>query len=778
LKSIFLLYYVCCCLLFSSEKYSLIYVPEITKSKTSLLIQNGFNIDHSINFKENRIELITSIGKIHILDKLGLKYTIRHTDLESFYASRLSVDLTRDFENGSMGGYFTLNEAIEFIDDLILEYPDLISSKISIGQSLEGRDIWMIRMSDNPNLDEDEPEILYTGLHHSREPMSYMNLLYFMKWLCENYSNDQQIENLLANRELYFVPIVNPDGLVYNQFYAPNGGGLQRKNGLETCTNNNNDDLWDGVDLNRNYGLQWGHDNEGSSPDGCNQTYRGNSPFSEPETNAIKTLVENHDFKIALNYHSFSNILIYPFGWDYNLFPPEEDYEIFTEFGQEMTKFNGYEIGTGPELLYPVNGEACDWMYGEHGIIAYTPEVGSFVDGFWPETDRIVPLAEDNLHPNKFVAIAAGPMYEMNVNVDQGPYESGNEYSIHMSISNKGLSNSAGDLILNINSTPEIILETEYINLNQLASREEIILTDLFNFSINPNVISGTLGSISFILQDDEGIEYVEDIDILVGIPINIINQTFEDDDEMNWYVGDDDATSGNWEYGEPNGTELNGVVIQPYEDHSEFGTSCFVTGNSNAQASPFYDDIDGGSTSLYSPIYNLNDYETIFISYWKWYNNDMGDNPGNDKWIVEVTNNGGMSWTELENTSESNHNWINKQFILSQPEFDLTPLVQFRFIAQDLFYDGDIGTGGSLVEAALDDFEISGFLESSVLFGDVNGDYLINISDVILIINFILDFSQPSLDEEYIADFDQNGELNVLDIIAIVNVILGNDNL
>ena len=121
MKSIFLLYYVCCCLLFSSEKYSLIYVPEITKSKTSLLIQNGFNIDHSINFKENRIELITSIGKIHILDKLGLKYTIRHTDLESFYASRLSVDLTRDFENGSMGGYFTLNEAIEFIDDFIIK---------------------------------------------------------------------------------------------------------------------------------------------------------------------------------------------------------------------------------------------------------------------------------------------------------------------------------------------------------------------------------------------------------------------------------------------------------------------------------------------------------------------------------------------------------------------------------------------------------------------------------------------------------------------------------
>ena len=78
-----------------------------------------------------------------------------------------------------------------------------------------------------------------------------------------------------------------------------------------------------------------------------------------------------------------------------------------------MTLYNNYLLGTGIETVgYTVNGEACDWMYGAEGIITYTPEIGNQSDGFWPSSSRIVPLAEQNLHPNKFVAIAAGPMYE------------------------------------------------------------------------------------------------------------------------------------------------------------------------------------------------------------------------------------------------------------------------------------------------------------------------------------------------------------------------------
>lgn len=763
-------------LMFGVEKYSLVIIPEITQNKMTILAQHGFDLDHGINFRENQIELVVTWTEIKELTELEIDYTIQHDDLEGFYASRLTTDTSREFENGSMGGYYTFSEVEQNLDQLTSECSHIISEKTSIGQSLEGRDIWMVRLSDNPNSDENEPEVLYTGLHHAREPMSYMNLFYFMNYLCENYDSDVEIRNLVNNRELYFIPVVNPDGLVYNELIEPNGGGLQRKNSLETCSNNNDDNRWDGIDLNRNYGLNWGYDDQGSSPDGCDQTYRGPGPFSEPETNAIKNFVEEHDFKIALNYHSYSNILIYPYGWEYNLYPVEEDMEIFTEFGTEMTQYNGYEMGTAPELLYPVNGEACDWMYGEHGIIAYTPEIGSYLDGFWPATDRIVPLAEDNLYANKFIAIASGPFYESLSTITSGPYITGEEYSVDVSIKNKGLTNSSGDLILNIETSWELQVELNEINLNSLNSRDEIHLDQLFSFTVSENVIEGTLANLSLNLHDDEGIEFKQSFDILIGVPQVIDSEEFEEDENMNWFVGqfNDDAVSGIWEMGIPNGTELNGVTIQPYSDHSLIGSSCFVTGNGVGSSNPGYDDVDGGRTTLYSPVYNLNDYSVAFISYWRWFNNDMSDNPGNDRWIVEVTNDGGGSWSELESTTESIHEWVNKQFVLTLPEFELTSIVQFRFIAEDIYHPGDNGSGGSLVEGALDDFEISVFSDSPIMLGDVNGDQLINIVDVISVINFILNYSIPTETQEYVADFNQSGEINILDVVSIVNLILG----
>jgi len=400
------------------------------------------------------------------------------------------------------------------------------------------------------------------------------------------------------------------------------------------------------------------------------------------------------------------------------------------------------------------------------------------MDGFWPETDRIIPLAEQNLFPNKFVAIASGPMYESFSTFPQGPFISGNSYSVDVNIKNRGLSNSAGDLILNIETSWELQVEINEFNLNSLDSREDIFLDQLFSFSVSENVIEGTLANLSIILQDDEGIEFSQQFDVLIGTPLAFVYQSFEDEEEIDWFTGqnNDDAVSGNWEWGIPNGTELNGITIQPYSDHSENGSSCFITGNSVGQTSVGYDDVDGGITTLYSPIYNLSEYSIAYVNYWRWFNNDMGDNTGTDRWIVEVTNNGGGTWIELENTVDSDHEWVNRQFVLSIPEFELSPIVQFRFIAEDVYYEGDNGNGGSLVEAALDDFEISVFTESPYMLGDVNNDQLVNIIDVITIVNFILGNSTPTSTQEYVADFNQSGEINILDIVEIVNLILGID--
>ncbi|MEP0545325.1 MAG: M14 family zinc carboxypeptidase [Rhodothermales bacterium] len=308
------------------------------------------------------------------------------------------------FGYGSMGGYYTFDEVLGKLDELAADYPGLISERVSIGQSWEGRDLWMVKISNAPTVDEDEPEVLYTGLHHAREPQGMTSVLYYMYYLLENYGSDPEVTYLVDNRELYFVPVLNPDGYVYNETTSPNGGGFWRKNRRDNGGNSF------GVDLNRNYAYEWGRDNTGSSPSPGGETYRGPGPFSEPETQAIRDFVESREIVAAFNYHSYSNVLLHPWGYEEGVYTPDQD--VFTTISGDMTRVNGYEFGQAADVLYPANGDSDDWYYGEQTTkgkaYAWTPEVGRSGDGFWPDEDRIVPLAEENRVANLSLAWFAG----------------------------------------------------------------------------------------------------------------------------------------------------------------------------------------------------------------------------------------------------------------------------------------------------------------------------------------------------------------------------------
>ena len=77
---------------------------------------------------------------------------------------------------------------------------------------------------------KEKPQVLYTSIHHAREPMSLSQLIFYMWYLLENYDSDPEVQYILNNTELYFIPVVNPDGYLYNEFTNPTGGGLWRKN--------------------------------------------------------------------------------------------------------------------------------------------------------------------------------------------------------------------------------------------------------------------------------------------------------------------------------------------------------------------------------------------------------------------------------------------------------------------------------------------------------------------------------------------------------------------
>jgi len=308
------------------------------------------------------------------------------------------------FEFGSMGGYYTLDEAIAEMDSMRLLYPQIISARQAIGTTHEGRDIWMMKISDYPEQEEDEPQILYTAVHHAREVQSMATLLYYMYYLLENYGHDSFVTFLVDNRELYFVPMVNPDGYYQNEYTNPGGGGMWRKNRRD-----NGDGSW-GVDLNRNYGYQWGYNDTGSSPLTTSNVYRGLFAFSEPETQAIRDLCINHEFQLAFNFHSYWNWIFYP--WLYNETSPP-DLDIYVDLLQEITLVNQYGFAPPPPSNgYQFNGNTTDWMYGEqtvkNKIFSMTPEVGRNSDGFWPSQSRIYPLAQENVHACLTLALGPG----------------------------------------------------------------------------------------------------------------------------------------------------------------------------------------------------------------------------------------------------------------------------------------------------------------------------------------------------------------------------------
>jgi len=396
-------------------KYTQVRIYLTSQNEIAALQRAGLGLDH-VHVQENYLEAVLNDQDVALLKNTAQRYDVVIDDLEADYRSRprLTPEQLRafaasmqqqynlnGFNFGSMGGYYTFNEVAAELDEMRAQYPNLISVKQSLGNSLEGRAIWMVKISDNPGNDESEEEVLYTALHHAREPQSMATLIYFMWHLLENYGADPDVNFVVENRELYFVPAVNPDGYVYNQTTNPNGGGFWRKN----RRNNGNGTL--GVDLNRNYGYRWGFDNNGSSPNTGSETYRGAGPFSEPETQVIRNFASARNFARALNYHSYGSYLIFPWGYQPSLFTP--DHASFVALAQDMTQFNHYDYGTANQTVgYVVNGEANDWFYGEqtlkNKVLGMTPEVGSFSDGFWPAMSRIIPLAEENVYPNMVLA--------------------------------------------------------------------------------------------------------------------------------------------------------------------------------------------------------------------------------------------------------------------------------------------------------------------------------------------------------------------------------------
>lgn len=481
----------------------------------------GLECDHG-NFRPKLyIENDFSAAEMVLLEQNGFRYDVLIEDVVSYYQRQNVVKIVgstpnvtcsgisprayntpEHFDLGSMGGYPTYQEILDQLDSMRALYPQLISARQIINPAdltHENRPIYWLRISDNADSDEQEPEILYNALHHSREPMSVTQLLFFMWFLLENYQSDPSIQYLVNNTEMYFVPCVNPDGYVYNQTTNPNGGGLWRKN------RRNNGDGTYGVDLNRNYGYAWGYNNIGSSPTSSSDTYRGPSAFSEPETRNIRDFCIAHNFQIALNYHSYGNKLIYP--WAYND-QHTPDSAVYRELAPFLTKENQYITGTGVETVgYTSNGDADDWIYGEqtakNKILSMTCETGPAGYGFWPPSSEIENLCKMTLWQN---LTAAWVLLNCGIATDQTPpVINQHQTQVHFSVKRYGYQ--SGNLTVSVQPISSNIVSVgspKVFNLNQFQQTQDSIALFL-------DTTIGNGAQVRYVLTLNNGVSMVKD---------------------------------------------------------------------------------------------------------------------------------------------------------------------------------------------------------------------------------------------------------------------------
>lgn len=378
------------------EIYSLVHVLNDKKNVLRILLSEGFDIIRSD--RQEFFAVVANRYDLQRLQTLGLNYIVTINNMSEYYAQRLQSEAP-----DLVGGYPTYAETNDSLWLYRTLRPDIVSIPDTIGYSLQNRPILMIKVSDNPNVDEDEPEIFYNSMIHSREMITHTLLMNFIRYLITNYNTNSRVQSIVDNRELYFVLTINPDGMVYNEVTNPNGGGMWRKNRRQNPNNSR------GVDLNRNFGFMWGYDNFGSSPIGNSETYRGTAPFSEPETQVIRDFVNSRQFRITLNYHSYSNFYVYPISYR-RIYA--NDHHLLHNLALHLSAENNYQVGTPWWLLYPVNGDAPDWQYNTSPDslrnLAYVVEVGTIEDGFWPTLSRVPTLCMENLEANLRAAELAG----------------------------------------------------------------------------------------------------------------------------------------------------------------------------------------------------------------------------------------------------------------------------------------------------------------------------------------------------------------------------------
>jgi len=271
--------------------------------------------------------------------------------------------------------YHTLDEVAYELDSIANNFPS-ITLLDTIGYSTcDSLPIFAMKISDNADVEEDEPEVLYIACHHAEEILGIEVCMYMINDLISNYNIDSAITHWVDNREIWFVPLLNPEG---HSIVMELIDTTWRKNKRDNNNNGIFDLDYDGVDPNRNYDFYW---SKGGSSDPSSEYYRGPAPFSDNEAMAIRDLCRAHDFVFCNTYHSartgLGEVIYFPWR-EGEYFPP--DYYIIRGIADTLSKLIINDQGNGHYMALPgygVDGRARNWLYGVKGIFSYCIEIST-----------------------------------------------------------------------------------------------------------------------------------------------------------------------------------------------------------------------------------------------------------------------------------------------------------------------------------------------------------------------------------------------------------------
>src|SRR4051794_7178526 len=361
-----------------------LYKARVNPRQLALLAQEGYDVTEARKANSNVVSIVATAGQARKLRAQNVGVTLMRdrfgrTARQKARAAQApdgTYDVYRPY--GADAGRGRPNISTE-MRRLAAANPR-IAEVVTIGRTLRGQPILAVKVTGNGKRGRGDrarkkPAVLYSGTQHAREWIATEVTRRLMHWYVDNYGKNAEATKLVDSRELWFVPVANPDG--YDFTFTP-GNRLWRKN-LRDVNGDGQITTGDGVDPNRNFPTKWNYDDEGSSSNPASETYRGSGPASEPETQAMDGLMQRERFVAQINYHSFASLLLYPIGWQVET--PTIDDPLFVALSGDDAKpaIPGFDPDLSAEL-YTTNGETTDHAYTRYGTLAWTPELDGGAD--------------------------------------------------------------------------------------------------------------------------------------------------------------------------------------------------------------------------------------------------------------------------------------------------------------------------------------------------------------------------------------------------------------